>query len=91
MSEENKELEIAPIQNTTMNELVAGGQINGLVPRTFEQLRQISYIIARSGLAPKNMEKPETIFTAVQMGLEVGLMPMQAVQNIAVINGRPSI
>jgi len=28
---------------------------------------------------------------AVQMGLEVGLTPMQAVQNIAVINGRPAI
>ena len=27
---------------------------------------------------------------AVQLGSEVGLRPMQALQNIAVINGRPS-
>ena len=28
---------------------------------------------------------------AVQMGSEVGLRPMQALQNIAVINGRPAV
>ena len=28
---------------------------------------------------------------AVQLGSEVGLRPMQALQNIAVINGRPAV
>jgi len=48
-------------------------------------------MIATSGMAPKGMQSPEALAVAIQMGLEVGMMPMQAVQNIAVINGRPSI
>jgi hypothetical protein len=48
--------------------------------------------IARSDLAPKDYkDKPENCFIAMQMGAEVGLPPMAALQNIAVINGRPSI
>lgn len=47
--------------------------------------------VAASGWAPKGMEKPEAIVVAIQYGLEVGLTPMSALQNIAVINGRPSM
>ena len=48
-------------------------------------------IMAASGLMPKGIDTAPAVFVAVQMGLEVGLSPMQAVQNIAVINGRPSM
>ncbi len=48
-------------------------------------------VVARSGFAPKGMEKPEAIAIAVQHGAELGLMPMQALQSIAVVNGRPAI
>jgi hypothetical protein len=47
--------------------------------------------VAKSGLAPKGIQTAEAIFIAIEMGLEVGLPPMAALQNIAVINGRPSI
>jgi hypothetical protein len=47
--------------------------------------------VAASGLAPKGIQTKEAIFIAIEMGLEVGLPPMAALQNIAVINGRPSI
>lgn len=54
-----------------------------------------SYILAKtivaSGLAPKSFDTPEKVMIAVQMGAEVGLPPMAALQNIAVINGRPSL
>ena len=62
-----------------------------LTPGNFEGLWRLSEIMAASGMMPKNIERPETVFVAVQMGLEVGLSPMQAVQNIAVVNGRPTI
>lgn len=52
--------------------------------------RFAQYVVA-SGFAPKGMERPESICIAVEMGLEVGLKPMQAIQNIAVVNGRPTI
>jgi hypothetical protein len=35
--------------------------------------------------------KPQDIMVCVQWGYEIGLAPMQALQNIAVINGKPSV
>lgn len=63
----------------------------GLQLNNLEALWRFSGYVANSGLAPKGIEKQESIFVAVQMGLEVGLTPMAALQNIAVINGRPSL
>lgn len=63
----------------------------GIVISDMESMWRWSQYVAASGLAPKGMEKPESIFVATQMGLEVGLTPMAALQNIAVINGRPTI
>lgn len=63
----------------------------GLVPSNLEQMWRLALIMAKSGLMPKGLQSPEAVCVAVQMGLEVGLTPMQAVQNIAVINGRPAI
>ena len=41
---------------------------------------------AKSQLVPKEYRnQPEDIMLAVQLGSEVGLRPMQALQNIAVI------
>lgn len=63
----------------------------GLIPTNLEQLWRLATIMAKSGMMPKGIETPEAVCVAIQMGLEVGLSPMQAVQNIAVINGRPSV
>jgi hypothetical protein len=64
----------------------------GLMPSDMEGLWRISGIIAASGMAPKDMHgKPEAVFVACQMGFEVGMSIMASIQNIAVINGRPSI
>jgi len=63
----------------------------GIQLENLDALVRFSQILARSGLAPKGMQTPEAICIAVQMGLEVGLTPMAALQNIAVINGRPTI
>ena len=63
----------------------------GLVPSNLEQMWRLASIMAKSGLMPKGLQTPEAVCVAVQMGLEIGLTPMQAVQNIAVINGRPSV
>lgn len=63
-----------------------------LVPTSFEEGYRFARIMAASDLVPKDFRgKPENCFIAVQMGLEVGLSPMAAVQNIAVVNGRPAL
>jgi hypothetical protein len=63
-----------------------------LAPQNYEQMFKLADMIAKSDLAPKDYkDKPANALIAIQMGLELGLAPMQAIQNIAVINGRPSI
>lgn len=59
---------------------------------TLESAIKCSELIANSSFCPKGMYgKPGDVLVALQMGQELGLKPMQALQNIAVINGRPSL
>ncbi|WP_408872921.1 recombinase RecT [Gluconobacter roseus] len=59
---------------------------------SFSELMRFAEIAAGSGMVPKDyIGKPSAILIAVQMGSELGLAPMQSMQNIAVINGRPSV
>jgi hypothetical protein len=59
---------------------------------SIEDAVRCAEIIALSSFCPKSMNgKPGDILVALQMGQELGLKPMQALQNIAVINGRPSL
>jgi hypothetical protein len=53
---------------------------------------QFSEHLAASTMVPKQYQgKPADILVCVQWGYEIGLAPMQALQNIAVINGKPSV
>lgn len=65
--------------------------VGGVQIQSLEGLWRFANYVAASGFAPKGMERPESCLVAIQMGLEVGLRPMQSIQNIAVINGRPSV
>lgn len=63
-----------------------------LQPTNIDEAMRLAAMIANSQLAPKSFAgKPEDTLVAMMMGHEIGLNPMQAIQNIAVINGRPSI
>lgn len=63
-----------------------------LVPQNLREAMELSKLIADSDLAPKDYRgKPGNVLIAVQMGQEVGLSPMTAIQSIAVINGKPSL
>ncbi len=56
------------------------------------QAMEYAKLISESDLAPKDYKgKPGNVLIAIQFGMEVGLKPLQAIQNIAVINGRPSV
>lgn len=66
--------------------------IFSLIPRSWDGALKFAEVIANSDLAPKDYKgKPSNVLVAIQLGAEVGLPPMQALQSIAVINGRPSI
>lgn len=63
----------------------------GITLTTMDELVRFAQAVSKSGLAPKGIETPEAIFVALEMGMEVGLPLMASLQNIAVINGRPTI
>lgn len=64
----------------------------GLVLRTYDDLWKFASAIFKSkDMCPKHLTSPESVLVAIQMGFEIGLKPMQSIQNIAVINGIPSI
>ena len=72
--------------------VVAKGASFSLVPRNLTEAMDLAKLIADSELAPKDYRgKPGNVLIAVQMGQEVGLSPMAAIQSIAVINGKPSL
>lgn len=58
----------------------------------YSKMMEYAKFISSSDLIPKDFKgKPESIVVAIQMGREIGLHPLQSLQNICVINGRPSI
>ena len=68
------------------------GQVKGgIVPKNFDEMWRFAILLHRSNLVPKGLNTVEKVVVALQMGMEVGLTPMAAIQNIAVINGRPSM
>ena len=63
-----------------------------LIPTDVDQAIRISEMFAKSDLVPDSYKnKPANIFLAVSAGASLGLAPFQAMQNIAVINGKPSV
>jgi hypothetical protein len=64
----------------------------GLALQTFDDAMRFASLVSKSDFAPKDFKgKPESCLLAIQHGSEVGLSPMQSLQSIAVINGRPTI
>jgi len=63
-----------------------------LSPRTLEEAKDYARIISQSDLVPTDYKNnAPNCLVAMQMGIELGLPPLQAIQNIAVINGRPAV
>ncbi len=75
-------------QGIVMNELSRGC----MQFSNFEEAMRYGELISKSKFCPKDLVgRPGDIIIAIQWGAEVGLSPLQALQSICVINGRPSI
>lgn len=62
------------------------------LPQTFDQAMTLAEHLAKSKIVPKDYQgDAASVFAAMSLGSSVGLNPMQSVQNIATINGRPSL
>lgn len=71
--------------------LTAGSKPVAIVPVDFDGAYRIANVVVTAGMAPKTLQSVEKAMVAILHGLEVGLTPMNALQSIAVINGRPTI
>ena len=70
-----------------------GSAIGALIPQSLDDAFRLAKALAASGdMVPKHFQtKPEAVMAAIVRGMEIGLAPMQALSNIAVINGRASL
>ena len=64
---------------------------NGFQAKTLFDCLEIAKLYFEGGLAPKQMDTVAKIAIAIEHGSAIGLSASQAVQSIAVINGRPTI
>ncbi|GAB2940590.1 recombinase RecT [Aquaspirillum soli] len=63
-----------------------------LSPQSLDEAIRFADMLSKSSMVPKDYQgNPANCIIAMQWGMEIGLQPLQAMQNIAVINGRPSI
>src|SRR5690606_7457425 len=67
-------------------------QTFSLMPQNIDEALRFADHLSQADIVPKDYQrKPGNVLVAIQWGMELGLQPMQAMQNIAVINGRPSL
>lgn len=79
---------LAHIKSNT-KDMMSYGILN---PSNLDEAMRMADIMSKASIVPKDfMGNPGNILIAMQWGMEVGLAPLQAMQNIAVINGRPSL
>lgn len=95
VTEETRALAVRPDQEEPPRmpggKYVVGGKPQAVVPVDFDGAWRIANIVFKARMAPKGFNSAEMCMVAILHGLEVGLTPMNALQSIAVINGRPTI
>lgn len=88
----NQSTAVATTQERYPTHQLAPAQTFDLSPRNLEEAMRMCDLLSKSDLVPKDFQgKPGNMLVAIQWGAEIGLKPLQAMQNIAVINGRPSL
>ena len=78
-------------------ELIAGERVSPIIPRTIDEVARIANAVIVAGLAPDSYRGTDERATAskimigIMKGAEIGLAPLTALANIAIINGKPCL
>lgn len=94
MNKTNDNLLSRDTQNTNGSSLAKRQTDVGftLQPANLQEALKICEYLSKSSLVPKQYQgRPADILVCINWGMEVGLKPLQALSNIAVINGTPSM
>lgn len=86
-------VETPALVHTQSTALTVNRQENQLVrPRTADEMLAFAKQLATSSLVPQQFKgRPGDILVAIQTGSELGLSPIQSLQNISVVNGKTSL
>ena len=69
-----------------------GGQLARLEPKSFGELEHMAMVLAKSDIVPKELiGKAANVLLVLMFGNEIGLTAAQSLQNVMVVNGRPSL
>jgi hypothetical protein len=103
MADEVKETTTAPAATAPSEprpEIIAGGKVLPLIPRTVEEAVRYARMVITAGAIPDSLAKDSSgkpyppkelisrVVTVVLAGAEVGLAPMRALASVALINKR---
>lgn len=85
--------QIAKQQEAPKSPVSSGGALAAMAPQNLDDAFRLAKALAMAGdMVPQHFQnKPEATMAAIIRGMEIGLAPMQALSNIAVINGRASV
>lgn len=64
---------------------------NTMMPGTLQEKLEMANLFVKSNLMPRGFDRPEKVVIALEMGHELGLPPLAAIMNIAVINNKPTL
>ena len=81
MSEDKRPTDLATIKT--------GGR--GVQLASVADMRETAQIILQSGFCPDGYKTAAAVFVGLQSGAEIGLKPMQSLNSIAVISGKPRL
>lgn len=85
------EAPIAPIAGgKPKSALIQYGE-RGIALGSMEDVFLFARAVIESKMAPRGFETPQAVLVAVQFGAELGLTPMASLQNIALVNGKPTL
>lgn len=91
---EPQDPDVIPLNNVALarrgvgRDLAMAESFQGIVPSSIGEAMQMSATLARSKAVPKSLQsEPESIFTILIAGTELGLTPIRAIQSISVISG----
>jgi hypothetical protein len=87
-------IEIESAESREMTASIARGAALASDPAflKYELAKRVSQALANSELVPSDYRgKPNNVFVAINMGQELGMDPFQAIQSIAVIEGKPCL
>lgn len=86
---EQQSTELAAAQPSPLARVRMGD--SGVQLGSMDDLWRFATMVHKSSFAPNGMDSVEKIAIAVEYGMELGIAPMQALQGMYVVNGRPSV